>query len=69
MDWNLAKEIGEGVAVAGFVGLGVFNRLRQSRLEKQFRLSPNPTRCAEHAEAINEMRLDIKRIKDNLGII
>jgi hypothetical protein len=61
------------------VGLGGWNAIKEyaeyraRRREKMFTsekgLQPNPTRCAEHADAINEIRADVKRIKDHLGIV
>jgi hypothetical protein len=45
------------------------NKKREDAFTKKFGLATNPTRCAEHAEKINDMGADIKRIKDHLGIV
>ncbi len=44
-------------------------RKREEALTEQFGMKANPTRCAEHADAINELRDDVKRIKEHLGIV
>jgi len=55
---------------AGFKELqGRRDRKREAAFTEEFGLSPNPTRCTEHANAINEIREDIRRIKDHLGIV
>jgi hypothetical protein len=69
MDWNMAKEIGEGVAVASFVGFGVFHRLRQSRIERKYNLGPNPTRCADHEDRLRSIEKSVVSIDKGVAII
>jgi len=68
-DWGL---IATATATGGLV---IFNALktrqekRAKRMEEEAGLRPNPTRCQDHATAINELRLDVRAIKDHLGIV
>jgi hypothetical protein len=69
-------QIGQAAVIAilgGWNGYRAFMDYKAKRREdaftKKFGLASNPSRCAEHAEAINEMKEDIKRIKDHLGIV
>jgi len=80
-DWGV---IGVAVAQGGIVAF-TWARERQAKREKKreeeyvakYGLKSNPARCAEHAEAINgikadisdEIKPDLKRIKDHLGIV
>lgn len=69
VDWGLVKEVGEGVGITIFVGVTAFNRWNQRKMARELGLRGNPARCKEHADAINELKIDVGSIKDHLGIV
>jgi hypothetical protein len=70
------KELATGLATVAMGAYLFFKWLKERRALKSG-LAPNPTRCQEHAEAINkindrityEIIPDLKRIKDKLDIV
>jgi len=50
-------------------GLREYTDYRRRKMEGEHGLKSNPTRCAEHAEKINQLVIDVQRIKDHLGIV
>lgn len=44
-------------------------RKKEQTLIDKYGLAPNPTRCAEHTIAINELKADVRSIKKHLGIV
>ncbi|MCK9598034.1 MAG: hypothetical protein M0R06_03270 [Sphaerochaeta sp.] len=66
------QSIGYGIGLlilGGVTAYREFTAKRRQRMEEESGLRPNPTRCREHAVAINEIKHDIQRIKDHLGIV
>lgn len=59
--------------LGGWQGFAEWRVQRKSKLEakfgEQYGLPENPTRCQEHAKAINALRDDVQSIKDKLGIV
>jgi hypothetical protein len=42
---------------------------REAAFTEEFGLEGNPKRCLAHTKAINDLRADIKEIKDRLEIV
>jgi hypothetical protein len=57
------------VAGLGAVGWMIYDKNKEKRNSKEFGLKENPNRCREHAAAINEIREDVRRVKEHLGIV
>jgi hypothetical protein len=53
------------IIIAGYLS---YKEIREYRARRNG-LAGNPTRCQGHADAINEIRGDIKRIKEILDIV
>ncbi|MCK9597992.1 MAG: hypothetical protein M0R06_03060 [Sphaerochaeta sp.] len=70
------QELAQGLFSVLIGGYLFFKWLRERKAVKRG-LAPNPTRCQEHADAINgikdqindELLPDIKRIKEKLDIV
>jgi Tfp pilus assembly protein PilO len=73
MDWMKIAEAAAIIILGGWNGYKEILSRKAERFEDKFieehGLRENPTRCQEHASAINELRMDVKTIKDHLGIV
>ncbi len=65
IDWI---QIGEVSALIYLGGTRILDRVREKNAIKNG-LKPNPTRCQEHADAINGLRNDVRAIKEHLNIV
>lgn len=71
-----AKELAEALSILLMGGYLFFKWIKERKAVKRG-LAPNPTRCQEHADAINDIKSqikdelipDIKRIKEKLDIV
>ena len=59
--------------LGGWQGFTEWRVQRKAKLESAFRaqygLPENPTRCQDHAKAINALCDDVQEIKNKLGIV
>jgi len=62
-------KIVEAAAILVLGGWAGWKELHERSQLKKFKLPPNPSRCALHAEAINGLREDMKQVKEHLGIV
>lgn len=53
----------------GVLGKMIFDHYSEKRKIKQMGLDENPTRCEKHQRAINEIRDDIRIIKEKLDLV
>ena len=73
MDPIKIVEAGAILILGGWAGYKEFQFRRAAKRDEEFikrhGILGNPTRCIEHAKAINEIREDIRRIKEHLDIV
>lgn len=73
MDWKSMGTLIGLICVIAYTAIKEYRDYKRRKLEFELTekagLAPNPTRCQEHADAINELRDDIRRIKEHLGIV
>lgn len=66
MSIQIIAQVASILVIAGWL---VFKELREHAKSKEYGLMGNPVRCRQHAEAINDLRDDVKAIKEHLGIL
>lgn len=63
------RELGELIGLVVLLVWRGIDKLVEVRAFKKEGLPPNPTRCAAHQKAINELRTDVRLIKEKLEIV
>ena len=72
----VTRELIEAITVIVLVGWNTYKVFKDRKEQKLVRekevavgLPPNPLRCAEHQEAINQIKEDVRQIKERLDMV